>query len=30
MDSTFYKTTPIKNDYKFDKVLGEYDKPYLQ
>ena len=29
MDSTFYKTTPIKNDYKFDKVLGEYDKPYL-
>jgi calcium/calmodulin-dependent protein kinase I len=24
MDSAFFKTTPIKDFYKFDKILGEY------
>lgn len=29
MESSIYKTTAIKDSYKFDKVLGEYNNPQI-
>lgn len=29
MDGSIYRTTPIKDSYKFDKVLGEYSLQFM-